>query len=344
MAATPDLSAVLAHMKKAVEFQVKGHWARMMEYTQRALTAAEARAQDDCLIVAALQQGLATEVFKPAKAQVFQHCLSGGSISPPSFAPFAQLLFPALSTFQRRRAAGKLLPGCCRADEVLYARFFNEYTAAADKAGGYDDTMLDRTAQLAGYHWFLETACLVAHVLALLLLFNDTMGLTREQNNQCMTFVGDAMELIMQPREFDGVLNIEGAFWGAMEDCITKADPMIVWLSRSAEGARLLDAWERLQQSGLLQQREAGKGLICTARFRAIQERAIAAAASAPGLRSCALNTCDAREQHPSHFKCCAACKAVVYCSREHQVQDWSSHKVACKAARKSAAAEAEKK
>ena len=62
-----------------------------------------------------------------------------------------------------------------------------------------------------------------------------------------------------------------------------------------------------------------------------------AAAAAAPGLRSCALAGCGARERHPSHFKACAACRAVVYCSKEHQVQDWSAHKAACKAARKDA-------
>ena len=61
---------------------------------------------------------------------------------------------------------------------------------------------------------------------------------------------------------------------------------------------------------------------------------------TAPGLRSCALDGCGAKEAHPAHFKSCAACRAVVYCCREHQVAGWPGHKKACKAARKAAAAE----
>jgi hypothetical protein len=49
------------------------------------------------------------------------------------------------------------------------------------------------------------------------------------------------------------------------------------------------------------------------------------------GRRRCALAGCGAKEAHVSHFKTCAACKAVVYCSREHQVADWPNHKAACK-------------
>ncbi len=73
---------------------------------------------------------------------------------------------------------------------------------------------------------------------------------------------------------------------------------------------------------------------------RQIDERrtAVAAAAAAPGLRTCALATCDAREQHPKHFKSCAACRIPAYCCKEHQSEDWPSHKAACKAARKAAA------
>ena len=66
------------------------------------------------------------------------------------------------------------------------------------------------------------------------------------------------------------------------------------------------------------------------------QERCAAVAGSA-AMRACALPGCSAREQHVKHFKVCAACKAVVYCSREHQVRDWPSHKAACKAARNKA-------
>jgi hypothetical protein len=42
-------------------------------------------------------------------------------------------------------------------------------------------------------------------------------------------------------------------------------------------------------------------------------EGVAAAAAAAPGLRSCALASCGAREAHPSHFKSCAAYRTPAY-------------------------------
>ena len=60
---------------------------------------------------------------------------------------------------------------------------------------------------------------------------------------------------------------------------------------------------------------------------------------TAPGLRTCALPGCGAKEVHPGHFKNCGGCLTVVYCCREHQVAGWPAHKKACKAARKAAAA-----
>ena len=60
-------------------------------------------------------------------------------------------------------------------------------------------------------------------------------------------------------------------------------------------------------------------------------------AAAASERSSCALASCETREAHPQHFKRCAACRTVAYCSREHQVADWPAHKAVCKATRKAA-------
>ena len=104
----------------------------------------------------------------------------------------------------------------------------------------------------------------------------------------------------------------------------------------------VIDAWQRLQRSGIIEKR----GLINERIFhemRTDQEERndrISSALSAPGLRSCTLPSCGAREAHPQHFKSCASCRTVVYCCREHQVADWPAHKAACKAARKTAAAD----
>ena len=52
-------------------------------------------------------------------------------------------------------------------------------------------------------------------------------------------------------------------------------------------------------------------------------------------LRSCANAACGTIEAHAGHFKLCAGCKAVVFCTRDCQLASWPQHKAACKAARK---------
>ena len=58
-------------------------------------------------------------------------------------------------------------------------------------------------------------------------------------------------------------------------------------------------------------------------------------AGASPWLRTCALQSCTAREERPHHFKKCAECRFPVYCCKKHQVDHWPAHKAACKAVRK---------
>jgi hypothetical protein len=76
-----------------------------------------------------------------------------------------------------------------------------------------------------------------------------------------------------------------------------------------------------------------------SARTNARVAAVASAAVTAKGLHVCALDSCDARELHASHFKLCGACKTACYCSREHQAAHWRQHKAACKAAREGGAA-----
>ena len=100
---------------------------------------------------------------------------------------------------------------------------------------------------------------------------------------------------------------------------------------------RLAGAWQRLQRSGVLEARRIkDEDVKATAPVRALQV-AMKKSVNAPDLRRCALPGCAAKEAHPTHFKSCAACRAVVYCCREHQVAGWPAHKKACQAARKAA-------
>ena len=104
----------------------------------------------------------------------------------------------------------------------------------------------------------------------------------------------------------------------------------------------LAGAWQRLQRSGVLQTRRIEERMGASAPTEQAFLAAVDKSLTAPGLRSCALDGCGAKEAHPAHFKSCAACRAVVYCCREHQVAGWPGHKKACKAARKAAAADDE--
>ena len=126
-------------------------------------------------------------------------------------------------------------------------------------------------------------------------------------------------------------------FAAALRDTVAVAsanglDPRITQL--------LAGAWKRLQRSGVLVARHlltAAEGILINDVDEASVD-AIFKSMTASGLRSCALASCGAKEAHPSHFKSCAACKAVVYCCKEHQTEHWPSHKAACKAARKAQA------
>ena len=102
--------------------------------------------------------------------------------------------------------------------------------------------------------------------------------------------------------------------------------------------ANLVASWQRLKSSGILATRDIGGQYTKMENNYARMLTESAAKATKLGLRTCALASCTAREVHVSHFKRCAGCKAVVYCSKPHQLADWPAHKAACKAARKAAA------
>jgi hypothetical protein len=106
---------------------------------------------------------------------------------------------------------------------------------------------------------------------------------------------------------------------------------------------RLTQAQARLRQSGVIEKRglesvDMKKVQACGLETdRSWQERRDAATSGL--LKCCAMAGCGAKEAHVSQFGKCSACKAAVYCCRDHQQADWPAHKAACKAARKAAAA-----
>ena len=138
---------------------------------------------------------------------------------------------------------------------------------------------------------------------------------------------------MQQPRRFgEYVLEEEKSFMSRFGFFFTKETGLDARVMKMLEAAwtRMVrsDVARAFQLLGHLQTNEVHQQ-----RFGAAVEKSLAA----PDLRSCALDECGAREAHAAHFKSCAACRAVVYCCREHQVAGWPGHKKACKAARTAA-------
>jgi hypothetical protein len=329
-----DVSAVVALYYKAVDLEQSGHTARSDEYLARALAAAQALGAEDCLVVATLQLYQADALLEVA----FDATKRGTPATVQLFAPIAALYLAASATLQRRRAAGTLLAGTCRAAEETWDRLITEHVAARQ---GHSDVNAAAAilAPLVGYKTFLNAASFAAHFEWATV--SGVLPMSSAQLHECVALMADAVELFMLPRIAEAVVsfNLEGVFVKSLKAVVAAPQMLAPY---GAAGVRLLASWRRLEQSGVLQRRHMDAALERDAQQRAAMGSAAAAAAAAPGLRTCALAACRAREAHPAHFKSCAACRVPAYCCKVHQEEDWPSHKAACKAARKAAAAAAQ--
>jgi hypothetical protein len=184
------------------------------------------------------------------------------------------------------------------------------------------------------------TALLVAAALAFYVITTASCGwaaVTEAQLAACVDLIADTTELIMQPRAHEECcLGEEGRFVDSLRKVVTRDGTFA--MPQGPARARLVDCWQRLERSDALEAR--ADAIMVNQAFTTVTASARAAAAAAPGLRGCGLAGCGAREQHPSHFKCCSACRRAAYCCKEHQAEDWPAHKAACKAARRAAASD----
>ena len=325
------IARVDAFYQKADELGGKGHLLRAAENFSRAAEAARPLGEDNLVMLhMRLQRGHLLACFATAPdalATVDLRTLAAHR------AEFIALLSGAIAVLERRRVAGTLLEGKCTAAEEAWYTFD---PGRRVKTAGYTAADAASSAALIGYEQFLRAA---KHATGVLL---DAFWYAAECSDaQFQTFaqqVVHAAELMQQPRRHnDKALLYEAMFADALRKTVAET------------GARGLDArlfqllagaWERLQRSGVLQARRVEE---CIAMLGPAQQNfhaAVQSSLTAPGLRTCALPGCGAKEAHPAHFKSCAACRTVVYCCREHQVAGWPAHKKACKAARKAAAEE----
>ena len=313
---------------KAYELSDKGHLLRAVENFERAAEAARPLGADNLVTMdMQLAQGdaLSFHTFMAARVSTTDLCILAAQR-----AECLTLLSGVLEALERRRAAGTLLKGkCSAAEEAWRTRKLLQHDASPPA------TVVASRAALVGYLEFVDAAS------SALVVLSDVRRFAAESSDaQFKSFaehVVHAAELMQQTLRCDGeIMRNEREFTGRFRAAVAIAgrnglNPRLVQLLESA--------WQRLQRSGVLHRFEAFSLSAAATEHRA-WEAEVQKSMTAPDLRSCALDSCGATEAHPAHFKSCAACRAVVYCCREHQVAGWPAHKKACKAARKAAAKE----
>jgi hypothetical protein len=180
------------------------------------------------------------------------------------------------------------------------------------------------------------TAGVALHFCARAASCAQTLNLPEASAVACSVFVERAFDMI-QLRTGGATVLEAGLLHNAQN--VIEEERRFCATSGSESHARILAAWRRLQSSGVLQRPGIQQGVSLVMADDTRVAANAAATAAAQGLRVCALHTCGAQEVHASNFKRCSACSGVVYCCKEHQVQDWPAHKAACRAARKAAEA-----
>ena len=335
-----DYQHVLALGKRALALQFSGHSLRAGRKFFDALKAT-AFAPDDCLVVASMQAALAMLSLDEMAAIAAQ--LQPSQVAVNILLLIAEGVFLAAQACVARRAAGTLLPGTCRpAEEAWRVAEVESTLRVVGRQPPPPGAFPKRISSGVGLTVFADVA------RAQLCYFAILHG--RERFVDCMPplatvgdMVDDAASLLLQHAsipvakvwEFQTALGILEARFG---------DEMPVKLRSRVQATvdRTRRALELMHNSNNWEQSDAYRSLQSVKRQLGSKRKENAAAARAPELlRCCQLASCGAKEAHVSLFSRCAACKTVVYCSREHQVADWPSHKKACKAARKAAAAAA---
>jgi len=327
------IARVMAFCRKAKELETKGHNPRAAEYFGRAVEAARALGPDN-LATADMQRCQASMLLN----YVATVAKTNAAVDPLAVAAYradcVALYSAAVAALERRRVAGTLLEGkLSAAEEAWYAAQMREDSkmSAVDAAAW---------APLAGYELFLLVAySVVALLLNASLLSVECSAAQFEAFAQHVVHAADLMHL---PRS-------HGTTYMGAEVDFTERLSVVMALDLGARGLDaslvqlLTDARLRLQQSGVLETRGITDEIQRDEQINTNRDEqhavAVRAAMAAHGLRSCALPGCGAKEAHLRHYKRCSACQAVVYCSKEHQLEDWPAHKAACKAARKAKAA-----
>ena len=312
------LATVNALHAKAQALVEKRHHARAAEKYGEAVAAAQALGHPECLVVAHLQVCEAEQCCAHLRAP-------GATLGEQNAAlnRALPLLGDAGVTLLRRHMAGTLLPDACRPLEDAF--YSQKIMAFAPQQFGF-------LASYIGYESFLHAGTIALSLLEL--LRGPASAQAYAMHAPLFTqLTVHAARLSTKPRSNNSSFTMcEYMLAASLRNFVQEE----VFATRDAAvHETLLDAWTALQRSGVVQSR--GMLALCDladAEVIAVRQQDEARYAAAT-LSCCALASCGAKEVHAAQYKKCGACKTVVYCCREHQVQDWPAHKKACKAARK---------
>ena len=317
----------------AVKLEEKGRFARAAEKFGGAAAAGE-----DCLVVALLRARQAEALDCHSTAPT----LTVAEREEARQTVNSVLLPQCKSTVTRRKAAGTLLPGSCRAAEVAW--FLALMEGRLLRVGASAEVA--RKGARAAAPTLGVDAYMLPAAIALDMLFRiEPLSIPREMQLSHAAFVASALDLMAQPRELPVIVDgMKRAVLASAPERMLARTARLTFLDphgSDLDGAAvslMADAWRRVERSGAIATRNLAGDLGSAAMSVAESHDAAAAEAAVRGLRECALAGCASKEVHVSQFKCCGACRTVAYCCREHQLEDWPAHKVACKAARKNAA------
>lgn len=342
--AAVDFSGVLELCKKAVVATKGGRWASAVDYYSRAAEAARALVLPaDSLIHAHLGVQLAGVLG-------MQSQMAG--VEPAAALPLAlrelSVLEAVMPVLLRRRADCDISCAGRTAEEEAYACAFSELdlkirgpvgpvASVQRKALTYTVfylayvTAAERLLKAEFHLSHVEPAAFLPEVM---LPFPERLCARYDFAASALDFVNELGQFFMDRSVEHSCYQQETLLVSAVRAC----EALYASMKPAYITEKLLAAWRRLQSSGVLAQHDLDAQNEEIRLQNASIRAALAAQASERGLRTCQLTGCAARELHVSHFKRCGACKAAVYCCREHQLADWPSHKAACKAARKAAA------
>ena len=198
------LSRVIALTNKGTELGLRGHHARAAEKFSLAAEEAErgpSAGGPDCLITAALRTDQIDALLGYSTASAAKPTDANDVLRKACFH-----LLPAVEdVLQRRKAAGTLLPGTCRSDEVAWFKAERRHCRLLQ---GMSLTEVEegstRIAPYVGYTTFMRLAASVAFVLNNIVAFKCALNLSNEELDahicKAMLYLASALDLMTLPR------------------------------------------------------------------------------------------------------------------------------------------------